>query len=60
MASAVQEALRERLDRVRQQRRGNLADRLMAIGQDCAAHLTEEFRSVDHGELLYDKRGLPR
>jgi antitoxin VapB len=37
-----------------------LADRLMAIGKDCAARLKEPFRTVDHGDLLYDERGLPR
>ena len=44
-------------------RRGDavgLADRLLAIGKDCAARLKEPFRSADHGDLLYDERGLPR
>ncbi len=60
MTAAVREAVRERLDRVRRDRGLSLAQRLVAIGQDCAAHLKEEFRSVDHGELLYDDQGLPR
>jgi len=60
MTAAVTEALRERLERVRRERAAGLADRLLAIGRDCAAHLKEPFRSVDHGELLYDERGLPR
>jgi antitoxin VapB len=38
----------------------SLADRLLAIGRDCAARLKEPFRSVDPGDLLYDERGLPR
>ena len=50
---------RKRLDRVRRERAAGLAGRLLAIGKDCAAHLKEPFRSVDHGEL-YDERGLPR
>jgi antitoxin VapB len=33
---------------------------LMAIGKDCAPRLKEPFRSVDHGDLLYDEHGLPR
>ena len=37
-----------------------LADRLVAIGADCAAHLKEPFRSVDHSDLLYGPDGLPR
>lgn len=36
-----------------------LADRLISIGKDCAAHLEEPFRSKDHAELLYDENGLP-
>lgn len=60
MAAAVTQAVRERLDRVRRERGVGLADRLLAIGKDCAAHLKEPFRSVDHGDLLYDQRGLPR
>ncbi len=60
MTTAVTIAVRERLDRVRRERRLSLADRLLAIGKDCAAHLKEPFRSADHGDLLYDERGLPR
>jgi len=58
--AVVTEALRERLDRVRRERNGSLADRLLAIGKDCAARLKEPFRSIDHGDLLYDERGRPR
>jgi len=60
LTGAVTEALRERLERVRRERDQSLAERLLAIGKDCAAHLNEPFRSLDHGELLYDERGLPR
>ena len=60
MTTAVTIALRERLDRVRQQQRLGLADRLLAIGKDCAVRLKEPFRSADHGQILYDERGLPR
>jgi antitoxin VapB len=35
-----------------------LASRLLEIGKDCAAHLKEPFRSVDHSELLYQENGL--
>jgi antitoxin VapB len=60
MTAAVTEAVRERLDRVRRARGVSLAQRLVEIGKDCAAHLKEPFRSADHGDLLYDERGLPR
>ena len=60
MTAAVTIAVRERLNRIRQEQRPSVADRLLAIGKDCAAHLKEPFRSAHHGELLYDDRGLPR
>jgi antitoxin VapB len=60
MTSAVTRALAERLERVGGERGSSLANRLLAIGRDCAAHLKEPYRSIDHGELLYDDQGLPR
>ena len=60
MTAAVTEAVRERLERVRRQKGGSLSDHLLAIGRDCASHLKEPFRSVDHGDLLYGEDGLPR
>jgi len=60
MTAAITEALRERLERVRAESGEDLAQRLLQIGRDCAAHLKEPYRSADHGELLYDEKGLPR
>jgi antitoxin VapB len=60
MTAAVTTAVRERLERVRREQGQGLADRLLAIGRDCATRLREPFRSADHGDLLYDERGLPR
>lgn len=60
LTAAVTTSIRERLERVRRERHESLADRLVAIGKDCAPRLKEPFRSGDHGELLYDERGLPR
>jgi antitoxin VapB len=60
MTTAVTEAVRERLERVRSKGGNGLAERILKIGRDCAAHLKEPFRSKDHGELLYDEKGLPR
>jgi len=60
MTTAITEALRERMERTQKERGGGLAERLHKIGKDCAAHLKEPFRSADHGELLYDEKGLPR
>jgi antitoxin VapB len=60
LTTAVTVAVRERLERLQQSKRGALSDRLLKIGRDCAAHLREPFLSVDHGDLLYDERGLPK
>jgi len=60
MTEAVTKAVRERLDRVQSQRGSGLADRLIKIGKDCAMHLKEPLRSTDHGDLLYDEKGLPK
>jgi len=61
LTQAVTTALEERLERVRAaQPQADLAERLLAIGRDCAAHLKEPYQTIDHGELLYDESGLPR
>lgn len=60
MTAAVTVAVRERLERIRAARRSSLADRLLAIGKDCAPRIKEPFRSIEHGDLLYDDLGLPR
>ena len=60
MTDAVTKAVRERLDRVRSGRGSGLADRLLNIGKDCAARLKEPFKTGNHGDLLYDEKGLPK
>ena len=60
LTTAVTKAVRERLDRVRREQGTDLAERLLAIGRDCAAHLTVPFRTIDHDKMLYDDRGLPK
>jgi antitoxin VapB len=60
MTEAVTEAVRERLQRVQGKHTVKLADRLLEIGRDCASRLKEPFRSGDHGDLLYDEKGLPK
>ncbi|HUJ05383.1 MAG TPA: type II toxin-antitoxin system VapB family antitoxin [Streptosporangiaceae bacterium] len=57
--TAITIAVRERLERVRRLREAGLADRLLAIGADAARRLREPYLSADHGDLLYDERGLP-
>jgi antitoxin VapB len=57
ITAAVTQALRDRLDSVRQKRAALLAD-LIEIGKRCAPLL--EGPRIDHDELLYDENGLPK
>jgi len=62
--TAITEAVRERLDRVRdrvrRERGVDLAERLLLIGRDCAAHLRRPLCTVNQADMLYDDRGLPK
>lgn len=60
LTAAVNEAVRERLERVRGSSRKSMAERLMELGRDCAARLKEPYKSMDVDELLYDENGLPK
>jgi antitoxin VapB len=60
MTTAVEKAVRDRLERVRAKKDGGLAAQLLKIGRECAAHLKEPYKSIDHAELLYDEKGLPK
>ncbi len=58
---AITVALRERLER--EHRKRDLASRarkLEAIAERCAALMQAGSSEIDHGNLLYDKRGLPK
>lgn len=59
MTCAVTQALRERLERVQRRRKpdATVAD-LLAIGRRCASTL--KGKPIDHAQLLYDDRGIPR
>ncbi len=59
LTTAVTEALRDRLERLRGAEAPPLADRLVAIGRACASRLPEPYRSAEHGNLLYADDGLP-
>ena len=57
LTGAITEAVREKLDRVR---RKGLADRLMEIGREAASRMTEEERTFNYDDWLYDENGLPK
>jgi antitoxin VapB len=61
MTKAVVVALRERIERLKRISRPSRVERILAIGRDCASHMSEEERSFDYDAFLYDeKTGLPR
>jgi len=60
MTEAVTTAVRERLERIRSSQPGSRAERLRRIAEDCAKRWKEPSRSIDHGDLLYDEKGLPK
>jgi antitoxin VapB len=59
MTVAVSEAIRERLERVRSSRK-EMAERIMKIAKECGPLWKEPYRSIDHGDLLYDEKGMPK
>lgn len=62
MTAAVTQAMRERLERVKAERRplAGRAARMMEISGDCADRIGDRLRGRDHDALLYDDRGLPK
>ena len=61
MTGAITVALRERLARERSERGAEArVQRLLAIGKRCASMLRDGPSAVDHGDFLYDERGLPK
>ena len=61
MTGAITVALRERLERERSERSAEArVQRLLAIGKRCASMLRDGPSAVEHGDFLYDARGLPK
>jgi antitoxin VapB len=58
MTRVVTEALRERYERILKRDTEALAADLRAIAKRAAAHVKRPY--LDHAELLYDERGLPK
>ena len=60
MTAAVNEAVRERLERIRAESNDGMAKRLMKISKECGPLWKEPYRSSEHGDLLYDEDGMPK
>jgi antitoxin VapB len=58
MTRVVTEALRERYERTRRVDAEALAADIRAIAKRAAAHIQHPY--LDHAQLLYDERGLPK
>lgn len=61
MTRAMTVALRERLERERHRCDPDaLAGKLRETGERCASLLAPGPSAVEHGDVLYDERGLPK
>jgi antitoxin VapB len=58
MTRAVPEALRERYERLRARRDKASVQELLAIAKRASSQVKRPY--LDHAELLYDERGLPK
>ncbi len=62
LTAAVTIAVKEKLAKERShvERKPGLAARLMKIAEETAPLFKEPWKSIDHGDLLYDEMGLPK
>ena len=61
ITGAITFALRERLEREQRKRSAaNRARKLWAIAERCAVLMGSGPPAIEHGDLLYDERGLPK
>ena len=60
MTTAIRVAVRERIERVENEKEVGLADRLLSIAKAAAPLWREPYRSTEHGDLLYGEDGLPK
>jgi antitoxin VapB len=60
MTAAVTEAVRERLERLRQSDSGIDVERALALAAEIGRRMPPGYLDQDFDELLYDERGLPR
>jgi len=60
LTGAVRNAVQERIARLHRERKGSLAQHLLSIGRETAPLFKEPYRSIEHGDLLYDELGLPK
>lgn len=59
VTAAVTIAVRERIERISRER-ADRVKRILRLASEFARDLPEEYKHVDHGDLLYDEFGLPK
>jgi len=60
LTGAVTSAVQERLKRLQNEGKRGLAEQILRIGRESAPLFKEPYRSIEHGDLLYDEVGLPK
>lgn len=61
MTTVVLDALRkQRKELQQQQQKGAQVQELMTIAKRCAAHIRQPVTALEHGDMLYNERGLPQ
>ena len=60
LTGAVTSAVKAKLAQLHERPKSSRFERMMAISAETAALFKEPWKSIDHGELLYDEKGLPK
>lgn len=60
LTEAVTQSIQERLARVERPDPAERRRRILEIAERAAPGFVEPYRSMDHGDLLYDELGLPK
>lgn len=59
LTGAITAAVKEKLEKIQTLPHSNRYERMMAIARDAASRIEEPWKPLDHGEFLYDEKGLP-
>ena len=60
MTAAVDHAVRKELKEVEAKHGDDRLERILKIAREAAPLWDKRLKSVDHGDLLYDEKGLPK
>lgn len=61
ITNVVRNALQRERNRIEHlQQRERRTEELLAIAQNCAAHIRQPVTAANHGDMLYDNTGMPQ